>query len=265
MPAKSPKRRPSASATNIEFTVIVPCRLRSQRLPEKLLQDLGGKPLVVHALEKAGKAVGASPGNVIAAVDDPSLARPVAAAGFDVRMTADHPSGTSRAAQIAEESGFPEDRVCVVLQADEPFIRPQTIRLVATTLAEHPDAACATSVRGPVEGEYEDPHTVKVVVDRDRHALYFSRAPVPYNRRSPKCPPASAFIHHGIYAYRAGFLRSYPGLDPAPEEECEQLEQLRILWHGHRIAVATTNDPSFGIDTQEDLERARRTLEASRQ
>ncbi len=239
---------------SVGFTVIVPCHRHSRRLPEKLSLDVGGKPVMQRTLEQAMKSTAV---RVVAALSDPSLAPIAEQAGAEHLMTETHTSGTSRAAETASLCRLDDEAMVVVVQADEPFIDPDTIDAVAHTLADSPDVHCATAARPAGEHEYVDPNAVKVVVDSRSMARHFSRAPIPHNRDKPGAVPPGTLIHHGIYAYRVSFLHEYTGLQPAPDEEIEKLEQLRILWHGRSMAVAVTQDQSFGIDTMADLERAR--------
>jgi 3-deoxy-manno-octulosonate cytidylyltransferase (CMP-KDO synthetase) len=178
------------------------------------------------------------------------------------------PSGTDRLAEVARRQGWPDDTVVVNVQGDEPLIEPELIRATALLLHREPDAAMAT-VCHPLRdlAEVLNPNVVKVVLDKDGHALYFSRAPIPWARDAwaggPATLPAGlpVFRHVGLYAYRVGFLKVYPGLERPAVETFESLEQLRALWHGHRIAVLTVDHPSPpGVDTAEDLERVRRLL-----
>lgn len=241
-----------------EFSIIVPCHHASRRLPGKLLLEIGGKPVMGLAIGQALKT-GAK---VVAALSDGLLAQAAADAGAEHAVTGEHPSGTARAAALAESKGMEPGHIVVIVQADEPFILPSTITAVADALRDRPDAACATAARPLKDGEYEDPNTVKVVVDSDGLASYFSRAPIPFNRERPGAPPPEGLAHLGIYAYRVRHLLEYARAEPAPAEKTEKLEQLRLLWLGRGIAVAVTDDDSFGIDTEADLDRARRRVAA---
>lgn len=250
-----------------EFVAVIPARYASSRLPGKPLADIGGKPMVVRVAEQAARS-GAR--EVWVATDHEGVAEAVAAHGFDVAMTrTDHVSGTDRIAEVAEQLGWSEDTLVVNVQGDEPRIDPGLIRAVARDLAAHPDAAIATACHGiERDADFFDPNVVKVVMDAAGYALYFSRAPIPWAReafREARALPRGlpAYRHIGLYAYRGSFLRAYAGLDPAPTESFEALEQLRALWHGHRIAVAIASQaPEAGVDTPEDLERVRRLFEA---
>jgi 3-deoxy-manno-octulosonate cytidylyltransferase (CMP-KDO synthetase) len=245
------------------FIAVVPARLASTRLPNKPLADLGGKPMVVRVAERA-RASGAQ--QVLIACDAQSVADAAREHGFDAILTRpDHPSGTDRLAEVAAHFGWPDETLVVNVQGDEPLIDPQLICDVASHLAAHPSCAIATAAH-PIHSAAEvfNPNVVKVALDAQSVALYFSRAPIPWSRDAyqPHWPdvsamPAAAFPvyrHIGLYAYRARFLRSYPGLAQAPIEQAEQLEQLRAMWHGERIAVLITHAaPAPGVDTPADL------------
>jgi 3-deoxy-manno-octulosonate cytidylyltransferase (CMP-KDO synthetase) len=246
------------------FTVLIPARYASTRLPGKPLSDIGGKPMVVRVAERA-RAGGAS--NVVVATDDQRIRDAVIAHGFDAVMTrSDHPTGTDRLAEAADALGLDDRAIVVNVQGDEPLLEPSLMAEVAETLATHDDASIATACH-PIDEPAEafNPNVVKVVLDRAGYALYFSRATIPWARDAfaadPHTIPAGLplYRHYGLYAYRVGFLRRYPSLPPAPIERFEALEQLRVLWHGYRIVVRITRGtPAPGVDTQEDLERVRR-------
>jgi 3-deoxy-manno-octulosonate cytidylyltransferase (CMP-KDO synthetase) len=250
----------------LAFKVIIPARMRSTRLPGKMLADIGGKPLVAWVAERARES-GAD--QVVVATDHQDIADAVAARGIRVCTTsAAHESGTDRIAEAAQLLGLGPHEIVVNVQGDEPLIDPQLIRKVASEAALRPNAAIATAAH-PIESAaaFFDPNVVKVVVDTDGYAQYFSRAPIPYARdafaRSREALPEGlpAYRHIGIYAYRVSFLREYSGLSPTAAERFEALEQLRALGHGHRIAVAFWNGTlEAGVDTAEDLERVRGKL-----
>lgn len=253
-----------------DFAAVIPARFASTRLPGKPLLDLAGEPMVVHVARRA-RASGAR--CVIVATDHPDIAAAVARHGFEAMMTApDHPSGTDRIAEVARARGWREDEIVVNVQGDEPLIDPATIAGVAATLAASPDAAIATVCTPLAEpADLANPNVVKVVLDRSGHALYFSRAPIPYPRDAFRSEPLAlpadfaAYRHIGLYAYRCGFLQAYSALAPAPPERFEALEQLRALWHGFRIAVAVSERaPVAGVDTEDDLARVRAHLAAAR-
>jgi 3-deoxy-manno-octulosonate cytidylyltransferase (CMP-KDO synthetase) len=251
---------------DLAFTVLIPARLRSTRLPGKMLADVAGRPLVAWAAQRARES-GAR--DVAIATDHEDIARAVRALGFTACLTAEsHETGTDRLGEAVDLLGLPDDAIVVNLQGDEPLIDPALVRTVAESLASHPAASIATAAHPIADARtFFDPNVVKVVVDAGGLALYFSRAPIPYARdafaRSRDALPAGfpALRHIGIYAYRAGFLREYGRLALSALERFEALEQLRALAHGHRIAVALWNarmEP--GVDTAEDLERVRRKL-----
>ena len=246
-----------------EFTVLVPARHASTRLPGKPLAEIAGKPMVVRVAERALKA-GAS--RVVVATDDARIKAAVEAHGIAACLTrTTHPTGTDRLAEAVEHLGLDDDAIVVNVQGDEPLLAPELIRAVADLLAARPDAAIATACH-PIADPAEafNPNVVKVVLDREGHALYFSRATIPWARDAfaasrdevPRDLPL--YRHYGLYAYRVRFLRAFPRLAPAPIERFEALEQLRALWHGFRIVVAvTTGTPAPGVDTPEDLEHVR--------
>ena len=258
----------------MSFVVVIPARYASSRLPGKPLADIGGKPMIVRVAERAQTSGAAE---VIVATDHPDIARAVTAHGFKAEMTAaDHANGTERIAEVIKRRGDVGHQIVVNVQGDEPFIEPQLIQRVATAFAQMPLAEMTTACHSlTAPAELVNPNVVKVVLDRAGYALYFSRASVPYARDAwsaashdapagaplpiRQIPPGlPVFRHVGIYAYRAGFLRKYVELAPAPIEQFEALEQLRTLWHGYRIGVTLTPDaPAAGVDTPADLERAR--------
>ena len=245
------------------FTILIPARFASTRLPGKPLADLAGKPMVVRVAERARES-GAT--RVVVATDDARVHDAVAAHGLPVCMTrADHPTGTDRLAEAAVALGLPDDEIVVNVQGDEPLLDPALMRAMADLLAAHPDAAIATACH-PIEDVAEafNPNVVKLVRDARGYALYFSRATIPWARDAfaqsrDRLPPGlPLYRHYGLYAYRVAFLRAYPALAPSPLEGFEALEQLRALWHGYRIVVEVTHGtPAPGIDTPEDLERVR--------
>jgi len=253
------------------FTVVIPARMRSTRLPGKMLAEVGGKPLVAWAAERA-KASGAA--RVVIATDHPEIERAVKALGVEACMTAEsHPSGTDRIAEAAGKLGLAPDDIVVNVQGDEPLIDPGLVSRVAAELAGRPEASIATAAHAIGDpATFFNPNVVKVVLDEKGFAHYFSRAPIPWARdlfggvplealprRLPKDLPA--LRHIGIYAYRVRFLQEYASLTPTPAERLEALEQLRALGHGYRIAVALWNGPiEAGVDTHEDLERVRKRL-----
>ena len=250
------------------FTVVIPARMRSTRLPGKMLADIGGKPLVAWVAERA-KASGAKA--VCIATDHDDIASAVRSLGWQALRTSEaHETGTDRLAEAAALLGLAPDEIVVNVQGDEPLIDPRLIREVAVALAARPEASIATAAH-PIEtaAAFFDPNVVKVVTDAAGFAQYFSRAPIPFARdsfaksREALPPGLPALRHIGIYAYRVRFLREYASLQPTAAERFEALEQLRALGHGHRIAVALWHAPmEAGVDTKEDLERVRSRLGA---
>ena len=248
----------------MSFTVIIPARLASTRLPNKPLADLGGKPMVVRVAERARESGAA---RIVVATDHADILAACAAHGVEARMTrADHPSGTDRIAEVARELGLGPGEVVVNLQGDEPLIDPALLAACAARISvDVPMATCAHPI--DTVAEVFNPNVVKVVLDRAGRALYFSRATIPWHRDAfaardalpAALPPGYAPLRHiGLYAYSNAFLQAYPGLEPAPLEQVEALEQLRVLWHGYPIAVHVTDQaPPGGVDTPEDLARVR--------
>lgn len=248
----------------MSFTVLVPARLASTRLPNKPLADIAGLPMVVRVAQRASQS-GAS--RVVVAGDDPTIVSACEAHGVDAILTRqDHPSGTDRLAEACEQLGLDGGDIVVNVQGDEPLIDPALIGAVASALAAHPESAMSTAAH-EIDSldDFLNPNVVKAVLDAQGNALYFSRAPIPWWRDGssggapPRVLPSPAPLRHiGIYGYRAGFVRKFPSLASAPIEAIEALEQLRALWHGHRIAVHVSQTaPGPGIDTPEDLARVR--------
>ena len=245
------------------FTVLIPARLASSRLPDKPLADIGGKPMIVRVAERAEQSGAAQ---VVVAADAPQILDACAAHGVRAVATrADHPSGSDRLAEACALLGLDGDDLVVNVQGDEPLIEPALIDAVAALLPREPLAQMGTAAHAIENVEdWRNPNVVKVVTDARNLALLFSRAPLPWWRDGPAdgaqaLPSHPAPLRHiGIYSYRAGFLRAFPTLAPAPLEQCEALEQLRALWHGHRIAVhVAPQAPGPGVDTPEDLARVR--------
>ena len=250
-----------------DFIVAIPARHGSTRLPGKPLRLLGGEPLIAHVARRA-RAAGAS--RVVVATDDARIADALVDSDIEVCMTrTDHASGSDRLAECAAKLGWSDDAPVVNLQGDEPFAPAAGIRAVAEALRG--DSAPMATLAAPIESaeQWFDPNCVKLVCDTRGHALYFSRAPVPWARDAlardrTRVPESVTVLRHiGIYAYRVGFLKTFAALSPAPLERAESLEQLRALEHGHAIAVRVTPAPfPPGVDTEEDLARAERTLSA---
>jgi 3-deoxy-manno-octulosonate cytidylyltransferase (CMP-KDO synthetase) len=250
------------------FTVVIPARYASSRLPGKPLQDIAGKPMVQHVWEQAKKS---SAARVVVATDDARILEACQGFGAEVLMTrVDHNSGTDRLAEVATQLGLESDAIVVNVQGDEPLIPPAIIDQVAANLAANPQAGIATLAEpiGEVEALF-NPNVVKVVADKRGLALTFSRAPIAWARDSfarsrDALPQGVPYRRHiGIYAYRAGFLHDFVAWGPCWLEDTECLEQLRALWNGVRIHVADALEaPPAGVDTPEDLERVRRLLGA---
>jgi len=247
---------------------VIPARYASSRLPGKPLADIGGRPMVLRVVERALQAGAES---VVVATDDARVQQAVEAAGHQAIMTSpDHQSGTERLVEVAETLGWADDTLVVNVQGDEPLIDPALIREAARQLVLHDDAVMATLAH-PIHdhADFINPNVVKVVADAAGYALYFSRAPIPWPRdafatqqgiAAQQTMPheLGALRHIGLYAYRAGFLRTYASLAASPLERSEMLEQLRVLWHGYRISLGITpSAPAPGVDTPEDLARVR--------
>ncbi|MBE8158887.1 MAG: 3-deoxy-manno-octulosonate cytidylyltransferase [Betaproteobacteria bacterium] len=239
---------------NPSFVVIVPARRDSERLPNKPLADIGGEPMLVRTLRQAAKSGAVE---VFAAVDDEEISAAVKKSGFRPCMTGECESGAARTAAAADKLNIPENYIIVNVQGDEPFIEPEIIRGAAELLFARPGCVCATAAR-PLHSaeEFYELAAVKVVADANGAARYFSRAPIPYPQKDSP-PPAAARIHIGVYAYARRFLRALSALPPSPAERAENLEQLRILWHGKSIALLECVSESFGVDTPADLAKAR--------
>ena len=248
----------------MSFVVIIPARYASTRLPGKPLVDINGKPMVVHVLERARES-GAE--RIIVATDNEEVMAAVQAVGGEVCMTrADHQSGTERLAEVVEKCGFSDETVIVNVQGDEPMIPPAIIRQVADNLAARRDVGMAT-LAVPIESAEEafNPNAVKVVMDAQGYALYFSRATIPWDRdrfAASRETIGDSFLRHiGIYGYRAGFIRRYVSWQTSPLEQIEMLEQLRVLWYGEKIHVDVASVvPGTGVDTPEDLERVHQAM-----
>ena len=246
----------------MSFTVLIPARLGSTRLPDKPLADIGGKPMVVRVAERAALSAAR---DVVVATDAPSIVAACTAHGVRALLTrSDHASGSDRLAEACVQLGLDGGAVVVNVQGDEPLLDPALVDACAALLAERTDCAMSTAAHAIDSlADYLNPNVVKVVLDAAGRALYFSRAPLPWWRDGhaqgvtalPSPPPLR---HIGLYAYRAAFLRRFPGLSAAPLEQIEALEQLRVLWHGERIAVhVSPHAPGPGVDTPQDLERVR--------
>ena len=246
----------------LPFTVLVPARLASTRLPNKPLADIAGLPMVVRVVQRAAMS-GAE--RVVVAADDERITQACLQHGVQAVLTRnDHLSGSDRLAEACELLGLDGDDVVINVQGDEPLIAPALVRRCAELLVERPDCVMSTAAHAITEhADYINPNVVKVVLDAAGRALYFSRAPIAWWRDGvvagqPALPTPAPLRHVGLYGYRAGFLRRFPALRVSPLEQTEALEQLRVLWHGERIAVHVAADsPGPGVDTPDDLARVR--------
>jgi len=246
----------------MSFTVLVPARLASTRLPGKPLADIGGVPMIVRVARQAALS---SASAVVVAADHSDIVDACAAHGVRVVLTRDgHATGSDRLAEACELLGLDGQSVVVNVQGDEPLIDPGLIDACAALLGQRPDCVMSTAAHAiDTQEEFDNPNVVKVVLDAAGNALYFSRAPIPWWRdaRAAGADPISSpapLRHIGLYAYHAGFLRRFPSLPASPLEGIEALEQLRVLWHGERIVVHVSDvRPGPGIDTPEDLARVR--------
>lgn len=248
------------------FCVIIPARYASKRLPGKPLLKIAGKPMIQHVHERA---VASGADDVIIATDDERISRAAQEFGAHVCMTSlNHPSGSDRIAEVVSAMSYPDQQIIVNLQGDEPMMPARLIRQVAEDLASHVDVSVATLCeRIETVTDIFDPHVVKVVMDKNGHALFFSRAAIPWNRdafaiSTESLPDTTEHYRHlGIYAYRASFIQAYVQWPTCSLEQMEALEQLRTLWYGHRIHVAVALEkPGHGVDTRKDLERVETLL-----
>ena len=246
----------------MSFTVLVPARLQSTRLPRKPLADIGGLPMIVRVARRAALS-GAQ--QVVVAADDAEIVAACRAHDVACVLTrTDHPTGSDRLAEACALLGLQPDEIVVNVQGDEPLIEPALVDACAALLQSQPDCPMSTAAHAiDSVDELRNPNVVKVVLDGANRALYFSRAPIPWWRDGyasgiETLSSPAPLRHIGLYGYRAGFLRDFPKLPPCPLEQTESLEQLRVLWHGHRIAVhVSAVRPGPGVDTPEDLARAR--------
>lgn len=262
------------------FTVLIPARLASTRLPNKPLLLINGKPMVVQVAHRvAGGFTGGSAPRIVVAADDDSIVQACRAHGVEAVLTrTDHASGSDRLAQACDILGLADDEIVVNVQGDEPLIDPGLVNVVGQCLQKHPRAAMSTAAHAITDvNDLLSPHVVKVVLSASGQALYFSRAPIPWQRDrftplGPHCAPGdwpaltpgTAYRHIGIYGYRVQFLSQFPRLQMAPLEQLEALEQLRALWHGYAIQVHICQEaPPAGVDTPEDLARVRAHFDQS--
>lgn len=244
----------------MRFTVLVPARLGSGRLPRKPLADIAGLPMVVRVARQATRS---GAGRVIVAADHPEIIEACRLHDVEaIETRADHATGSDRLAEACTRLGLDGDDLVVNVQGDEPMIEPALIDACASLLLERADCVMSTAAH-PIDdpSDLDNPNVVKVVLDANGRALYFSRAPIPWwrdGRAAGTTDVTQSLRHIGIYGYRAGFLRRFPLLAPGPLETTEALEQLRVLWHGERIAVhVSALRPAGGVDTPGDLERVR--------
>jgi len=245
--------------------IIIPARYASTRLPGKPLADVAGRPLIQRVYDCAAK-VGAAA--IVIATDDERIRAAAEKFGARACMTAPtHRSGTDRLAEVIRKLAIGDEEIVVNLQGDEPQMPPALVRDVALRLEKHPDAVVATACHAIHDRDtFVNPNVVKVVFDAEGYALYFSRAAIPWPREAMADGNRDflAYRHIGLYAYRAGFVRRYAAWPVCPPEEAEQLEQLRVLWHGERIVVHEARElPAAGVDTPEDLERVRKFFETT--
>ena len=243
-----------------DFAVVIPSRFASQRLPGKPLIDIRGKPMIQHVYERACASAASQ---VVIATDDERIAEAAESFGATVCMTsAHHQSGTERIAEVADVMDWPDDKVVVNLQGDEPTMPPQLIDQCAALLSDA--TADVATLASPFlsQSDFENPNCVKVVRDLAGHAIYFSRATIPYSRDGDRDARAVALHHHGLYAYRCGVLRRFVAAEPSDLEVCEQLEQLRALSLGMTIAVGIPAErPGAGVDVADDITRVERELQ----
>jgi len=243
--------------------LVIPARYSSTRLPGKALIDIGGKPLLQRVYEKARESNAES---ITIATDDDRIFQAAEKFGAEVCMTSSaHQSGTDRIAEVVSVMEWSDDTIVVNLQGDEPLMPASLLDQVAATLQSHDRAVMSTACHKiDNENDYRDPNVVKVVVDREGYALYFSRASIPWHRdaiSSGITPDLPAHRHIGLYAYRAGFVKQYAQWSPCNLEKAESLEQLRVLWQGYQIAVCEATElPGPGVDTEADLEKVRNIL-----
>lgn len=260
------------------YTILIPARQASTRLPNKPLADIAGVPMIVRVAKRVTPTgTGAEAGvRVVVACDSEAIMAACSAYGVEAVLTrTDHPSGSDRLAEACSILGLTDDQIVVNVQGDEPLMDPPLVGAVAKLLAQRPQASMSTAAHAIDSlAEFQNPNVVKVVLDAAGLAMYFSRAAIPFWRDMPaqdwwamqatQAAPSGIrpLRHIGIYGYRAGFLRLFPQLPQAPVEVTEALEQMRALWHGHRIAVhVTATAPGPGVDTHEDLERVRQLVQ----
>ncbi|HEV7575592.1 MAG TPA: 3-deoxy-manno-octulosonate cytidylyltransferase [Caldimonas sp.] len=249
------------------FVVLIPARLASTRLPRKALAEIGGVPMIVRVARRAARSRAS---RVVVAADDAEIVAACEAHGVAALLTSPaHVNGSDRIAEASDALGLDDAEIVVNVQGDEPLLEPALIDACAELLATRAECVMSTVAHAiDNRADFENANIVKVVLDARGHALYFSRAPIPWPRDDGAAAPAAMALaplrHVGLYAYRAGFLRRFPRLAHSPLEEIERLEQLRVLWHGERIAVHVSElAPGVGVDTADDLAEARRIVAAA--
>ena len=247
----------------MQYTVILPARLKSTRLPEKALLPIDGKPMIVRAAENAARSRAS---RVVVATDDPRILEACRLEQIEAILTDPrHPTGTDRLSEAVAKLGLADDEIVVNVQGDEPLMPPEVIDAAAELLEARPQCAMSTAAHTIRDlASFLNPNVVKVELDADSNATTFSRAPIPWPRDAfredpNRRPEGFAPLHHlGLYAYRVRFLRRFPTLAPAPTEKWESLEQLRAIYNGEKIAVMVLDKAlPAGVDTMEDLERVR--------
>lgn len=247
----------------MSFTVVIPARYQSTRLPGKPLAEIGGKPMIEWVY---GQAIQAGAKSVIIATDDHRVEQAVKGFGGQVCMTSpNHESGTERLAEVVKKMAIPDEHIIVNVQGDEPLIPPSIISQVAENLANSQAPMATLAVEITDQAEVFNPNAVKVLTNKDGYAMYFSRATIPWDRdnfaSNDKVIAQPLMRHIGIYAYRAGFINTYINWQPTAVEKIECLEQLRVLWYGEKIHVAVAKQaPAAGVDTPEDLEVVRNII-----
>ena len=243
------------------FKVVIPARYQSSRLEGKPLLDIGGIPMVIHVVKQSLKS---KANDVVVATDDQKIFDIVEKFGYKAIMTnIKHKSGTDRTVEVVNLMGWSDHEIVVNVQGDEPLINPSLINQIAEYLDHHKDVFVSTACHSISDyNDFINPNNVKVVLDKNSQALYFSRAPIPFPRDefAQKMIGKEGFYKHiGIYAYRAKFLKSYKDIVQTELEDIEKLEQLRILYAGYKIGVvASVDNPMIGVDTPEDLEKVRK-------
>ena len=240
-----------------ETVLVIPSRYASTRLPGKPLRLIAGKPMIQHVYKRAQAAADALGfKEIIIATDDERIQQTCEIFGAEVCMTSnEHETGSDRLAEVVEIKQWADDTIVVNLQGDEPLTPIESLKQVAENLANNPEATMSTlSTAIQTAAEYNDPNVVKVVTDKQGLAMYFSRAPIPFQRDVGVSVDSFAQRHIGIYAYRASYLKSFAKMEACQIEQLEKLEQLRAMWFGARIHVEVAQQvPGHGVDTEEDL------------